>query len=69
MDIYGKYADSLTSITHEVEDHIRDLNQQTVAAGEPKLYEHLIGRVKGNDSMIETYHNSQFISTIFKILN
>ncbi|KRN58374.1 gtp-pyrophosphokinase [Limosilactobacillus secaliphilus] len=53
MDIYGKYAASLTAIMNDVEDHIRSLNQQTVAAGQPKLYEHLIGRVKANDSMVE----------------
>lgn len=35
MDIYGKYAASLTAIMNDVEDHIRSLNQQTVAAGQP----------------------------------
>lgn len=60
MEIYGKYADSLNAIMNEVEDHIKDLNHQAVLAGQPKLYEHLIGRVKQNDSMIEKCHRKGY---------
>lgn len=53
MDIYGPYATSLTAILNETLSKIKGINRSEVAAGHPKLYEHLIGRVKAPASMIE----------------
>ena len=46
MSIYGPYEGTLDNILLDVEKRIRQLNQQEVASQQPKLYEHLIGRVK-----------------------
>lgn len=51
MEIYGPCADNLPLILNDVLDRIKQLSSTQVANGHPKLYEHLIGRVKANDSM------------------
>lgn len=53
MSIYGQYENDLTTVLTDVEEKIRQLNQTTVADHQPKLYEHLIGRVKDPASMVE----------------
>lgn len=53
MDIYGSYHDQLPLILDDIMDQLRSLNRQAVAHHQPKLYEHLIGRVKDPDSMAE----------------
>lgn len=53
MSIYGPYEKSLTDVLDDIERQIQQLNQQVLADHQPKLYEHLIGRVKDPDSMIE----------------
>ena len=53
MSIYGPYEGTLDNILLDVEKRIRQLNQQEVASQQPKLYEHLIGRVKTVDSIKE----------------
>ena len=53
MSIYGPYEGTLDNILLDVEKRIRQLNQQEVASQQPKLYEHLIGRVKTPASMEE----------------
>lgn len=53
MEIYGPCADNLPLILNDVLDRIKQLSSTQVANGHPKLYEHLIGRVKANNSMTE----------------
>lgn len=53
MEIYGPCTDSLPLILNDVLERIKQLSRTQVAKGQPKLYEHLIGRVKATDSMIE----------------
>lgn len=53
MNIYGKYADNLEAIQHLIYQRLEDMNKQVVESGQPKLYEHLVSRIKKNDSMIE----------------
>lgn len=60
MNIYGDYQPTLTRIQEMMTDKLRQLNQQACDAGQPKLYEHLISRVKANDSMIEKCHRKGY---------
>lgn len=60
MNIYGDYQQTLTRIQKMVTDKLYQLNQQAWDAGQPKLYEHLISRVKTNDSMIEKCHRKGY---------
>lgn len=60
MNIYGDYQQTLTRIQKMVTDKLYQLNQQACDAGQPKLYEHLISRVKANDSMIEKCHRKGY---------
>lgn len=53
MSIYGPYEETLGLILNDVRNRIEDLNDHQLAARQPKLYEHLIGRVKAPDSMVE----------------
>lgn len=53
MNIYGKYADTLPLILNDVLNQIKKMNDVHVQNGNPKLYEHLSGRVKTNNSMVE----------------
>lgn len=56
MNIYGQYSDTLPLILNDVLKRIKQINADHVANGGTKLYEHLTGRVKTNDSMIEKCH-------------
>ena len=47
MDIYGTATPYLPQLLDFVMDRVRDLSNKEVAADRPKLYEHLIGRVRG----------------------
>lgn len=49
MDIYGTATPYLPQLLDFVMDRVRDLSNKEVAADRPKLYEHLIGRVKAAD--------------------
>ena len=51
MSIYGPYEQILSNILSLTTDRIKELNQQTVQNKQPKLYEHLITRVKTSESM------------------
>lgn len=53
MSIYGSYDQVLPKILETTRTRIQQLNDQVVAADQPKLYEHLIGRVKEPASMEE----------------
>lgn len=53
MSIYGPYEQILSNILSLTTDRIKELNQQTVQDKQPKLYEHLIARVKTSESMAE----------------
>lgn len=53
MDIYGTATPYLPQLLDFVMDRVRDLSNKEVAADRPKLYEHLIGRVKAQASMEE----------------
>lgn len=53
MNIYGSYAAPLETLLKQTLTRIKDMSRQEVAAGRPKLYEHLIGRVKDPASMTE----------------
>ncbi|WP_165210941.1 GTP pyrophosphokinase family protein [Streptococcus tangpeifui] len=51
--IYGDYADYLPQILKTLTDAIKTANQDQKAATGFKLYEHLLARIKSEDSMIE----------------
>lgn len=53
MSIYGPYEETLNDILADVQQRIRQLNQHEIDNHQPKLYEHLIGRVKEPASMEE----------------
>lgn len=53
MTIYSKYESALDKVQNDILDHIKRLNQAEIHAGRPKIYEHLISRVKAPDSMVE----------------
>lgn len=53
MDIYGQYRPTLVKIQQLVTARLEQLNQTARDHGQPKLYEHLISRIKSNDSMVE----------------
>lgn len=53
MSIYGPYEQILSNILSLTTDRIKELNRQTVQDKQPKLYEHLIARVKTSESMAE----------------
>ena len=53
MSIYGKYADYLPQILDSVLQQIQDIGQDYSAENGQKLYEHLEGRVKGEESMTQ----------------
>ena len=63
MEIYGPCADNLPLILNDVLDRIKQLSSTQVANGHPKLYEHLIGRVKANDSMTEKCQRKGYPAT------
>ena len=53
MSIYGKYAEYLPKILDETLATIKKIGQDYQAKTGQKLYEHLEGRVKGEQSMTE----------------
>ena len=53
MSIYGPYEETLNNILADVERRLAEWNNYQLAANQPKLYEHLIGRVKTPASMAE----------------
>ena len=53
MTIYGPYDEILPEILSLTTERIKQLNQQAVYNKQPKLYEHLIARVKTPESMTE----------------
>ena len=60
MDIYGQFGPRLHDVLTRLTDQIEQLSHQEVAAGRPKLYEHLIGRVKTPASMAEKCQRKGF---------
>lgn len=68
MSIYGPYEQSLSAVLTRVEQEIQQLNQQTLDDHQPKLYEHLIGRVKDPDSMVEKCHRKDYPVTTYAAL-
>ena len=59
MSIYGPYEQILSNILSLTTDRIKELNRQTVQDKQPKLYEHLIARVKTSESMAEKCQRSE----------
>lgn len=53
MEIYGVYGKYLPRVKEFVMNKIVEMNQTEILRKNEKLYEHLIGRVKTEDSMIE----------------
>lgn len=64
MSIYGPYEETLEAILSDVEERIRQLNQQEIDNHRPKLYEHLIGRVKTAASMEEKCQRKNYPLTV-----
>ncbi|WP_251574286.1 GTP pyrophosphokinase [Limosilactobacillus agrestimuris] len=64
MTIYGPYEETLNNILFDVEKRIRQLNQQEIDKHQPKLYEHLIGRVKTPASMEEKCQRKNYPLTV-----
>lgn len=53
MGIYGEYGSYLSRIKDDVMNKLSVLNQRELDNNQTKLYEHLIGRIKAEDSMVE----------------
>lgn len=53
MNIYGNYEQSLHKVMDQLLHNIQELNEDEVNHHHPKLYEHLISRVKTPASMTE----------------
>ena len=53
MDIYGGYTPVLDSLLNQILEYFRKENQLHQEKTGDSLYEHLIGRVKRPESMIE----------------
>lgn len=53
MDIYGGYRSTLDNILNQMMNRFKEVNQVHQDKTGDHLYEHLIGRVKTPDSMIE----------------
>lgn len=53
MNIYGNYEQPLHQVMDQLLQNIQDLNQAEINHHRPKLYEHLISRIKAPDSMTE----------------
>ena len=53
MSIYGKYAAYLPQILDDTMAQIREIGQAYQEKNGQKLYEHLEGRVKGEESMTQ----------------
>lgn len=68
MNIYGQYQPRLTQVLELLEHNIEELNAAEVAAKKPKLYEHLIGRVKKPESMAEKCRRKGYPETTYAAL-
>lgn len=64
MSIYGPYEETLNAILKDVEQRIQQLNQREIKNHQPKLYEHLIGRVKTPASMEEKCSRKNYPLTV-----
>lgn len=53
MNIYRNYASTLQQVMDDLLQQIQELNQSEVDQHHPKIYEHLISRVKEPASMVE----------------
>lgn len=53
LNIYGDYEPTLNKVMQRILSDIDNLNQQQIKAHQPKIYEHLISRIKTPDSMTE----------------
>ena len=51
--IYGEYRDYMEEILRKMMETIEQHSKENAAEGGDKLYEHLAGRIKGEDSMRE----------------
>lgn len=60
MDIYGQFQPRLERVKDDVYQKLTALNDSALQAGQPKLYEHLIARVKQPASMVEKCHRKGF---------
>ncbi|MCC7667155.1 GTP pyrophosphokinase family protein [Liquorilactobacillus satsumensis] len=60
MEIYGEFKPYLTKIRDDVLGKLNALNQKEIANNKTKLYEHLIGRVKTEESMTEKCQRKGF---------
>lgn len=60
MEIYGQFETQLERVKDDVYQKLEALNKSTVDAGQPKLYEHLIARVKKPASMVEKCQRKGF---------
>lgn len=60
MDIYGQFAPQLTKVKDDVYARLEALNKKVLQDGQPKLYEHLIARVKDPASMVEKCHRKGY---------
>lgn len=64
MSIYGDYEQTLPMILDDIKTRLQQLNSGMAARHEPKLYEHLIGRVKTPASMVEKCHRKGYPVTV-----
>lgn len=64
MSIYGDYEQTLPIILDDIKTRLQQLNSGMAARHEPKLYEHLIGRVKTPASMVEKCHRKGYPVTV-----
>ena len=53
MNIYGDYEETLNQVMADLLEKIQQMNQQAIDHHQPKLYEHLISRIKTPASMAE----------------
>ena len=53
MNICGDCEDTLNQVMEDLLAKIQQLNQQAIDLHQPKLYEHLISRIKTPASMVE----------------
>lgn len=53
MNIYGEYSDTLNKVMTDTISHIKELNTEEINHHHPKIYEHLISRIKTPTSMEE----------------
>ncbi|KRL36560.1 ppGpp synthetase hydrolase catalytic subunit [Liquorilactobacillus uvarum DSM 19971] len=60
MEIYGEFKPYLSKIRDDVMKKLSDLNQREIDNHKTKLYEHLIGRVKTENSMVEKCQRKGF---------